>query len=334
MQSFIVEPGSDGKHLVRVILGHYPNLEISRLRQALRRRDVRVNGQRVHADCPVSRGDQIAIYLADEHLLGERQASPEKAAPAESSYRIVYQDPLLIIVDKKPGITVQTAGSDENQGVSLLDQVRADFQEPGIELCHRIDRQTGGLLMLSRRPAALEAIQELMRTGLIVKRYRCLVRGIPSQGQPVVCHDGASMLELSAWLEKDAKASDVYIHDLKKPGDLPIVTRYHVLRDFPGAGPGGEPVSELEVELVTGRTHQIRAHLSHIGHPLLGDGKYGRNSYNRHFSGRQGALRRQQLYSVSLMFRQECSGTLAYLAGKTFSVEPDYDWTAAVTAEK
>lgn len=334
MQSFIVEPGSDGKHLVRVILGHFPNLEISRLRQALRRRDVRVNGQRVHADCPVSRGDQIAIYLADEHLLGERQVSPEKAVAAESSYRIIYQDPLLIIVDKEPGITVQTAGSDEKQGVSLLDQVRADFQEPGIELCHRIDRQTGGLLMLSRRPAALEAVQELMRTGLIVKRYRCLVRGIPSQGQPVSCHDGTMMLELSAWLEKDAKASDVYIHDLKKPGDLPIVTRYRVLRDFPGAGPGQEAVSELEVELVTGRTHQIRAHLSHIGHPLLGDGKYGRNSYNRHFSGRQGALRRQQLYSVSLMFRQECSGTLAYLAGKTFSVEPAYDWTAAVPAEK
>ena len=333
MQSFIVDPGSDGKHLVRVILGHFPGLEINRLRQALRRRDVRVNGQRVHADHPVNHGDQIAVYLADEYLLGEQPACSEKTVDADKAYKIVFQDPLLIIVDKKPGITVQTVGPDETQGVSLLDQVRADFQEPGIELCHRIDRQTGGLLLLSRRPAALNAVQELMRTGLIVKRYRCLVRGIPDQGQLVVCHDGTSMLELSAWLEKDAKASDVYIHDLKKPGDLPIVTRYRILRAFPGAGPDLEPVSELEVELVTGRTHQIRAHLSHIGHPLLGDGKYGRNSYNRYFQGRQGVLRRQQLYSVSLMFRPECSGTLAYLAGKTFSVEPVYDWTADL-AEK
>ncbi len=332
MQTFTIDPGSNGKSLIRVILNQYPELGISKLRQALRQKDIRVNGQRVHADCAVATGDLIAVYLADEWLCGdfcEKKQSDGKANAVllpPSPYSIIYQDPLIILVNKKPGITVSSGNGEKSQGQSLLERAREDLHEPGLELCHRLDRLTGGLLLLSRRPAALTAVQSLMRQGLIVKRYRCLVRGIPDEGQPVVCHDGENMLELNGFLEKVARQSDVYIHDQKNPGDLPIITRYRVLRVFSGAGPDQEAVSELLVELVTGRTHQIRAHFAHIGHPLLGDGKYGRNSYNRHFRGPNGPLSRQQLCSAVLLFRSECQGPLAYLAGKTFAIQPEYDW--------
>lgn len=324
MQSFTADSGADGKSLVRVILSQYPKLTSGQVYQALRRKDVRVNGQRRNADGPVASGDEIAVYLSDEVLAGEAGRGTIRSAPP--AYTIVYQDPLILIVNKRPGITVHLAAGPKEQGTVLIDQIRADLQEPDIELCHRLDRQTGGLMVLARKPAALQAVRDLMQSDLLVKRYRCLVRGIPDQGTPVVCHDQTAMLELSGWLEKDSGRSDVYIHDQKESGDLPIITRYRVLRTFPEAGPDGEAVSELEVELVTGRTHQIRAHFAHIGHPLLGDGKYGRNSYNRFFRSASGALNRQQLYSTQLMFSPQSKGPLTYLAGRTFTIEPTYDW--------
>lgn len=325
MQTFNVEPESDGKSLIRVILNRYPALSIGTLRAALRKKDVRLNGQRLHADCQVFSGDQIAVYLADEWLSGKKSVSQHEM-PAVKPYSCVYQDSLIILVSKKPGVTVQPAAEGKLHGKSLLELVRDEFKDSRIELCHRLDRLTGGLLLLARKPAALAAVQNLMREGMLVKRYRCLVRGVPAQGEPVICHDGTAMLELTGWLEKVASQSDVYIHDQKNPGDLPIITRYRVLRTFPDAGPDLEPVSELEVELVTGRTHQIRAHFAHIGHPVLGDGKYGRNSYNRFFKGHHGPLHGQQLYATTLIFRPDCQGTLAYLAGRTFSIEPEFDW--------
>ncbi|HBP38238.1 MAG TPA: hypothetical protein DD640_05775 [Clostridiales bacterium] len=331
MQSFLADAGADGKSLVRVVLSHYPGLTAGRLYQALRRRDIRVNGRRQHQDCTIAAGDTITLFLNDEILAGSA-AVPAGSFPATPDpsefYTIIYQDPLLVLVCKKPGISVQAAAGSggKPQEPTLLDRARQDLREPGLELCHRLDRQTGGLLLLSRRPAALAAVRELMQSGRIIKRYRCLTLGRPDQGQPVVCLDGCLRYELTAWLEKVAARSEVYIHDQKQSGDLPIVTRYRVIRVYPGAGPEGEEVAELEVELVSGRTHQIRAHLAHIGHPLLGDGKYGRNKLNRRIRGRSGPLRRQQLYATQLHFAAASQGLLAYLAGRVFTVEPDFDW--------
>jgi 23S rRNA pseudouridine955/2504/2580 synthase len=142
------------------------------------------------------------------------------------------------------------------------------------------------------------------------------------------------MKELVAWHEKDAARSDVYIHDLKQPGDVPVVTRYRVVQIFSGAGPEREAVAELEVELVTGRTHQIRAHFAHLGHPLLGDGKYGRNAYNRHFRTPAGAaLKRQQLWATSISFAPDCPPPCMALAGSTESIDPDYDVILAGKAD-
>jgi 23S rRNA pseudouridine955/2504/2580 synthase len=173
------------------------------------------------------------------------------------------------------------------------------------------------------------AVQEAMQQHLIIKRYRCLVRGVPTTGMPVLSSDKSTFLELSAFLEKDVQKSDVYIHDQQQRNDYPIITRYRVLKVYTGIGVDGDAVSELEVELVTGRTHQIRAHMAHIGHPLVGDGKYGRNSFNRQFRGPEGVVTRQQLYAFSLIFSHKLKGLLASLAGRTFTVPTVYDFNPA-----
>jgi len=327
MQEFVVDNQSDGKHLVRVILARFPALSPGQVHQALRRKDIRQNGIRCKADGPVSAGDRIAVYLPDEILTDHRPISHRSAEIPP--YRIVYEDPMILIINKSPGVTVHKAGSSHEQGPFLIDLLRSDLHDENLTLCHRLDRQTGGLLIVARRAAAFEAVRELMQKDLLVKRYRCLVRGVPAQGEPVQTADDILFLEVTAWLEKDARQSNVYVHDLKQPGDLPIITRYRVLRIIAPESPAQEETAELEVELVTGRTHQIRAHLAHLGHPLLGDGKYGRNSYNKLFRGPDGPLRRQQLYAAELRFSPQIKGALAYLAGKTIKIDPTFDWPKA-----
>jgi 23S rRNA pseudouridine955/2504/2580 synthase len=350
MMQFKVEPEFDGKSLVRVIVAHFPRLPASRIFQALRGRDVRLNGRRLRTDQPVKAGDEIVVYISGSTDTGDQlaggsglsdrvtsQPPGDNLINTTASYEIVFQDSLLLIVKKKPGIAVQPArawsGSSQQAAsgpageADLLSEIRRDFKDDSIELCHRLDRQTSGLIMLSRQPHISACVLELQKSGKITKRYRCLALGIPDAGTPVVTHDGLDMCQISTWLEKDAANSEVYIHDRPQPGDRPIVTRYRVLRVYPKAGPEQSDVSDLEIELVTGRTHQIRAQLAHMGNQVIGDGKYGRNKINRYFRDSAGKpLTRQQLCATQITFMADIKGPLAYLAGRTFKIESDFDW--------
>ena len=211
-------------------------------------------------------------------------------------------------------------------GDCLIDILRKDYHDPDMDLCHRIDMNTGGLILLAKNKKSLEDAIELFKGDLITKRYRCLVRGVPNVGENVICKDEAIMKEISAFLEKPA-TGNVFIHDIPKDGDLPITSRYRVLEVFPGIGPDGEDVSDIEVELVTGRTHQIRAQFAHLGHPIIGDGNYGRNQYNLHFKNLKGGkVRYQQLFASTLLFGTIPKGNMhTRLSGRKFSIEPLYD---------
>jgi 23S rRNA pseudouridine955/2504/2580 synthase len=312
--SLSVGEADNGKSLVRFILKQIPGLTAPAVYQALRHRDIRLNDRRLRADAIVKTGDQVRLYLP-----------PLRRQSGDRLYRLVYSDDHVLIVRKSPGLPVDQGADGPDGEPTLIDRLRRDFDNPAIALCHRLDRQTGGLILAARHKAAAEAMRLIMQQGLVGKRYRCLVAGIPDQGQPVSGGDSTTLRELHGWLEKDAGRSTVYVHDNKQPGDRPICTRYRVLRVFPGVGPDGEAVSDLEIELVTGRTHQIRAHLAHIGHPLLGDGKYGRNRFNQQFRGLSGPIHRQQLWATSLLFGT-CPAPLTYLSGRSFQIEPEYDW--------
>ncbi len=320
MKSFTISPDMSGKKVIRASLAAFPSLSAPTLQKALRSRDIRMNGRRVSSDVPVSEGDCIELWLPDSCF--EKEGS--SPITGMDDYKTVFETDYLLLVNKRPGLAVHP-GKGESGG-TLIEIIRRDTGNGNIDLCHRIDMNTGGLLLLAKGKESLEQAIRLFHEDRIIKRYRCLVRGVPDQGTPCVCADETLMKELSAWLEKSAR-SNVFIHDDAGPDDLPITTRYRVLRVFKKAGPEGENVSEIEVELVTGRTHQIRAHMAHLGHPILGDGNYGRNSYNRFFKTAGGGFpKRQQLFASSLIFSKIPRDNLHNgLSGRTFSIEPRYD---------
>ena len=206
----------------------------------------------------------------------------------------------MLLLDKPQGIPSQ---NEENPlaGDSALTRVVQYLHGRGektdqLHLCHRLDVQTGGLLLFAKDDAAYDSARQAFSERTFQKFYTCMVKGCPGQREAV----------MHAYLRKDAEIARVAVTDYPARGAQEIVTAYRVLE-------AGEQ-SRLEVELVTGRTHQIRAHLAHIGHPILGDDKYGDRALNRRLG-----LRRQQLWATRLVVHAE--GALAYLNGRTFTTE-------------
>jgi len=323
MRKFKVKKEYNEKNLISTICATFPEVKPSVFLKALSKKDIRVNGIKVKTDKIVYESDEISIFISDDIIYSKSSALADNLHE-KPKYSVVYEDKNVILINKRPGIAVHSG--ETTSGPTLIDIAREDFGSNEINLCHRIDMNTGGIVILSKNKNALDIITKALINGNIIKRYRCLVKGIPDQGIEVICHDGVKMKELKSFLEKAQGKTEVYIHNEKQQGDLDIITRYRVLNIFTDSGPEGESISEIEVELVTGRTHQIRAHFAHLGHPVLGDGKYGRNSYNKFFKSKTGNLKNQQLFAVSVQFKSfPASGFLSYLSGKSFSIKPEYD---------
>ena len=287
---FTVTREKDGMMLSKLLLqvGDMPPWAV---KQAMKKRDVRVDNVRISEDVRIHEGQDIRVYWSKEALTAQTQNKP--ALP------IIFEDEHVLVINKPQGLQSQ---NEENPlvGDSALTRVLAAKKESGeqtdqIRLCHRLDVQTGGLLMFTKDEASYEAALEAFEKRTMEKYYTCRVKGCPAK-QKAVMH---------AYLRKDAQLSRVAVTDYPARGALEIVTGYRVLE-------AGE-YARLEVELMTGRTHQIRAHLAHIGHPILGDDKYGDRALNRKLG-----LKKQQLWSTRLVFH--ASGVLAYLEGKSVSV--------------
>ena len=239
--------------------------EICRL---LRKREVKVNGIRTSEDTELLPGDRVEAYCR---------------LPAD----IVYEDGNLLIADKYAGAECAGAGSLEE----LLSEDR-----PGLRACHRLDRNTEGLVIYAKSDAAEREIVSLLASHAIRKFYECVA---VSERDP-----GTGRAE--AFLFKDAKRGKVFVSDRPGKGTKPIVTEWRQTERI------GPDLVRLEVRILTGRTHQIRAHLAHLGFPVLGDGKYGDFAANRKY-GRY----RQCLVASRIEF-PECAGQLAPLSGRTF----------------
>lgn len=316
MKELVAGDADNGRGLVRFLCAGFPVLTPGMVYKALRRKDIRVNGRRISADMPLAAGDVVAVYLPD----GDLEAAQADTPSLSVVIPVVYQDRDLLIVDKPQGLAVHSGAS--VQDGTLVDLLRERFGDRRLSLCHRIDLNTGGLVVLAFGQDAVSAVADIMKQGLLAKRYRCLVRGLwdAHDAGP----DGFSTRE--AWLEKPRSGGRVYIHDQAVPDAQPVSTRIRLLHVYKGAGPDGEPISELEVELGTGRTHQIRVHLAYLGHQVIGDGLYGRNTYNRFFRNTDGSrVTRQQLFATRLEFGWlDKNHRLAQMSNRRFEVAPHY----------
>ena len=251
----------------------------------------------------------LTFYIKDE-FFEEVQEEQYDFLKAPSKLDIIYEDENIMLLNKKPGLIVHP---DENYHFdSLIGRIQhylydkgeydpADERAFAPALVNRIDRNTGGIVIAAKTAAALRILNQKLKDRELEKLYLCTAVGIFDKKEDI----------LTAYLEKNENQNRVYISDKPTPNGKPIKTGYRVLAEKDG-------FSLLEVRLYTGRTHQIRAHMAHIGHPLLGDGKYGKNEINRRMGYKWQAL---YSYKLSFCFTAD-GGELEYLNNRTFTA-PD-----------
>ena len=266
------------RQLLSDAISENTDLGYYRIQKIIKSKSVKINGTRVGVDMNVNVGDVVHVYLADRE---------------KDSIEVVYRDDNILVVNKMAGIEVQ--GTD-----SLTERINQILTDAVAVPVHRLDRNTMGLVVFALNKTAETELLASFKDRDIDKLYNCIVVGAPKQ--PVA--------KLKAFLFKDAKKSLVYVSDTPKQGYQPIETHYKLLKRL------GE-LSLLEVKLVTGRTHQIRAHLAHVKLPILGDGKYGINKINHRYR-----VKTQLLCCTKVTFHF-AQGTLKYLDGKSVVLNID-----------
>lgn len=285
VETFMLPENETRGKLYPIIRRMLPQVPERFIRDAFERRDVKMNGTRVKRDAETIPGAEIKIYFSDD-------------CPAHSP-EILYEDENLIIVNKPAGISCEADGKGGLTIGEWLQQCYPDRLRTVPMPCHRLDNPTDGLLILARDEHTLALMEQAFHDRRVHKKYVCLVRDEPYPPEAT----------LDAYLVKDAINAQVRVYDHPVAGAQPIRTGYHVLI--------GGNVSRLEITLYTGRTHQIRAHMAHIGYPLLGDDKYGDREFNRAHHAK-----RLMLTATELTF--EVEGELSYLNGKRFTLKPKF----------
>lgn len=284
LYTLIVDQAAEGQRIDACLRRFLPEIPQPVMRDAFRRRDVKLDGKRVKPDVRVSAGQKVQLYCMEQNT---------------ALVDVVYEDEDVLLLNKRAGVSVEP---DDKGGVSLMElahrylrQTNPDADAP--RPCHRLDNQTCGLCLMAKTTRAEEILLQAFKERTMDKRYICLVRGM-MKPPAATCH---------AWLIKDAKAAQVTVLDHSTPGAKPIITEYETMESG--------PVSRLRVHLVTGRTHQIRAHMAALGHPLLGDDVYGDRAFNR-AQKVQGKL---MLCAASLTL--DTGGQLPQLDGRQFTVK-------------
>jgi 23S rRNA pseudouridine955/2504/2580 synthase len=264
----------------------------SRIYRLLRKGEVRVNKGRAKPEYRIQCGDQVRIPPLRMAASGDAGPAVNKDA-GRLLDAVLYEDERLLVLNKPAGMAVH-GGSGLSFGV--IEALRAlRPSAPYLELVHRLDRDTSGCLLIAKRRSELRTLHELLRNGLVEKRYLLLVQGEWLQGQH----------QVNAALKKNLLRGGERLVQIDPDGKQAL-TRFSLLESYPGA-------SLLEAELKTGRTHQIRVHAAHTGHPLAGDEKYGDSGFNRQM--RALGLRRLFLHAHYVAFTDtECQRSVAVSA--------------------
>ena len=300
-----VRPSSEGQRLLKFVKAYLREAPLSFIYRLFRKKDVKVNGHWEKEDFVLSSGDRVRIYVTEEQLADFRRKR-DVLEPRELPYPILYEDDDILIVDKPSGLLVMgdSKGSRNTLARAVLSHLMWEGCYKGEEgftpsPAHRLDRNTGGLVCFGKTDRGLKALTALFQEKEEVEKvYLALAKGVPSP------REGS----IDAPLLKDEKHGFVKVASISE-GAKTARTLYRVVESF-------SEVSLVECKIITGRTHQIRVHLAHIGNPIVGDAKYGDFALNRAFKERYG-WEHQFLRARSLSFG-EVEGVLAPLRGRAF----------------
>ena len=313
MEKVTVGLNDSGQRLDKFLTKTFKNLPKSQMYKAIRTKKIKVNRKRAEIGQMLAEGDTVELFLAPDFLA--REQSDNLYQNIKPSFGVVYEDENLLICDKPVGMLSHSDEAGEKN--TLIEHVKAYLWQKGEyrpedemsfapALCNRIDRNTRGLVIAAKNAETLRVMNEKIKERTVSKFYLCRVHGIPEQKKAT----------LEGYLHKDSATNKVTVSKAlpkgKKAGEewKHIITKYEVI------GKRGEEAL-LEIELVTGRTHQIRAHMASIGHPLIGDGKYAENRADR-----DAGKYRQALCSYKLRFEEDEPSILDYMKGKTLSLNP------------
>lgn len=281
MKILVVDEKYNNKKLDKFIFDKFPSLSSGLFYKTLRKKDFRVNNIRISENIALHTGDEIKVFISDELLENNISLS------------VIYEDNNILIINKPINMEVT---NESNSATSILGK-KYSYIKP----CHRLDRNTSGLVLFAKNEPSLNLILDAFKNHEIEKHYMATVYGIPK----------VKKARLTAYLFKDSKKSLVYISNEPKKGYVKVVTSYTVVKEDKKKN-----TCILDINLETGRTHQIRAHLAYIGFPIIGDGKYGKNEINKKFNQKTQLL---ECYSLKFNLKND-NNILQYLNGKTFLI--------------
>lgn len=306
MREFLINKNDKDQRLDKFVTKSAPLLPKSMMYKYIRTKRIKINGKRGEISTRLSEGDTVQMYINDE-FFAEKPKTYEFMS-ASRKLNVIYEDDNIMLIDKPEGLIVHPDDREYND--TLIFRIQRYLYENGKydpetensfapALANRIDRNTGGIVIAAKNAEALRILNEKIKNREIDKYYLCLVHGIIKE------KEGTK----TGYLIKNEDKNIVRVMKSPQPGAKEIRTKYRVIREH-------DDMSLLEIKLLTGRTHQIRAHMASLGHPLVGDGKYGKNNNDKKLG-----FVHQALYSYKLRFSFTTdSGTLSYLNDREFQV--------------
>jgi len=310
MKEFLINSNDSGQRIDKFIKKAMPEMPESMMYRLIRKKDIKINGKRCGISSVLNEGDIVRVYVKEDF---ESPKQHDMSFLKAEMPDIVYEDKNIIVVYKPVGLDSHSNGSGNDD--TLINRIKHYLYEkreyvPEQEnsfapaLCSRLDRNTSGLVTSAKNAVALREMNEAVRSGRVHKVYHCITIAPPPKDSDIV----------TAYHKKDDTRNIVRISDEQQEGFREIKTGYKILKRK-------NNLCLLEVTLYTGRTHQIRGHLAHIGCAVLGDGKYGNTAVNKRYG-----VFRQMLSAYSLRFEFDENSELAYLDGKEIKSElPDFE---------
>ncbi len=312
MRELTIGKNDAGQRLDKFLGKTFPTMPTSFMYKAIRTKKIKLDRKRAYPETVLQQGQTLQCFIADE-FFKSLDGDGDAFITLRNYPDVVYEDENILIADKKPGML---SHSDDNASAdTLIDNIKAYLYSKGEydpknelsfapALCNRIDRNTSGLVIAAKNAESLRIMNEAIKQRRIEKYYICAVHGVMEKKNNT----------LTAYLIKDGNKNTVRLYDRPSVGRVKIITKYRVLKQKSDR-------ALLEVELVTGKTHQIRSHMAYIGHPLMGEGKYGHNAEDK----KQG-YKYQALYSYKLIFDFDKDCALGYLSGKSICADTDKIW--------